>query len=86
MVTKKHILRAQNQEANRLAQSASDYRQIQEVLNNEIVADDWRSEIMTILEIHRRKSLESSGISQSNMYCFMISYIIKQSMECCLNA
>ena len=32
MVTIKHIPRAQNQEANRLAQSASGYQQIQEVL------------------------------------------------------
>ena len=40
MVTIKHIPRAQNQEANRLAQSAPGYQQIQEVFNNEIVGDD----------------------------------------------
>jgi hypothetical protein len=49
MVTIKHIPRAQNQEANRLAQSVSSYRQIQEVFNSEIVADDWRSEIIDYL-------------------------------------
>ena len=46
MVTIKHIPRAQNQEANRLSQSASGYRWIQEVFNDEIVFDDWRSEII----------------------------------------
>jgi len=40
MVTIKHILRAQNQEANRLAQNASGYRQIQEIFNSEIVTND----------------------------------------------
>jgi hypothetical protein len=49
MVTIKHISRAQNQEANRLAQSASSCRQIQEVFNGEIIADDWRSEIIDYL-------------------------------------
>jgi hypothetical protein len=49
MVTIKHIPRAQNQEANRLAQSTSGYQQIQEVFNDEIVADDWRSEIIDCL-------------------------------------
>ena len=50
MVTIKHIPRAQNQEANQLAQSASSYRHIQEVLSNEIIADDWRSEIVNYLK------------------------------------
>ena len=50
MVTIKHIPKAQNQEANRLAQSASSYQQIQEVVNNEIVADDWRREIIDYLK------------------------------------
>ena len=40
MVTIKHILRAQNQEVNRLAQNASGYRQIQEIFNSEIVTND----------------------------------------------
>jgi ribonuclease HI len=40
MVTIKNVLRAQNQEANQLAQSASSYWQIQEVFNSEIVIDD----------------------------------------------
>ena len=49
MVTIKHIPRAQNHEANRLAQSASGYQQIQEVFSSEIVPDDWKSEIMDFL-------------------------------------
>ena len=48
-VTLKHIPRAQNQEANRLAQSASGYRLIQEVLSNEVITDDWRVEIADYL-------------------------------------
>ena len=55
MVTIKHILRAQNQEANRLAQNASGYRQIQEIFNNEIATDDWRSEIMDYLKNPSKK-------------------------------
>ena len=55
MVTIKHIPRAQNQEVNRLAQNASGYRQIQEIFNNEIVTDDWRSEIMDYLKIPSQK-------------------------------
>ena len=44
-----HILRAQNQEANRLAQSASGYRVFQEVLSSETSNGDWRIEIADYL-------------------------------------
>jgi hypothetical protein len=44
-----HIPRVQNQEANRLAQSASRYRIIQEILNIEVATDDWRAEIINYL-------------------------------------
>ena len=44
-----HIPRAQNQEANRLAQSASRYRVFQEVLSSEASSDDWRVEIADYL-------------------------------------
>ena len=47
-VTLKHIPRAQNQEANHLVQS-SRYRLILEILNNEVIADDWRIEIADYL-------------------------------------
>ena len=44
-----HIPRAQNQEANHLAQSASRYRVFQEVLCIETSSDDWRVEIADYL-------------------------------------
>ena len=48
-VSFQHILRAQNQEANRLAQSASGYRVFQEVLSSETLNNDWRVEIADYL-------------------------------------
>ena len=49
-VSLQHIPRAQNQEANRLAQSASGYRVIQEVLSSETSNNDWRVEIADYLK------------------------------------
>jgi hypothetical protein len=47
----KHIPRNQNQEANRLAQSASGYQQIVEVLADEVVDEgDWRKNIIEYLK------------------------------------
>jgi hypothetical protein len=58
-----------NDEANRLAQSASGYREIQEVFAKEVCAfgsglaeDDWRKEIVDYLENPSERSLGSSGI------------------------
>ena len=48
-VSFQHIPRAQNQEANRLAQSALGYRVIQEILSNETLDNDWRVEIVDYL-------------------------------------
>ena len=45
-----HIPRAQNQEANRLAQNASGYRVFQEILSSETLANDWRVEIANYLK------------------------------------
>ena len=44
-VSLQHIPRAQNQEPNRLAQSVSGYRVLQEILSSETSNDDWRVEI-----------------------------------------
>ena len=44
-----HILRAPNQEDNRLAQSALGYRVFQEVLSSEASSDDWRVKIADYL-------------------------------------
>ena len=48
-VSLQHIPRALNQEANRLAQSASGYRVFQEVLSSETSNNDWRVEIADYL-------------------------------------
>ena len=45
-----HIPRAQNQEANWLAQNASGYRVFQEILSSETLANDWRVEIADYLK------------------------------------
>ena len=45
-----HIPRAQNQEANRLAQNALGYRVFQEILSSETLANDWRIEIADYLK------------------------------------
>ena len=50
-ISLQHIPRAQNQEANRLAQSASGYRVFQEILSSEILTNDWRVEIAEYLKI-----------------------------------
>jgi len=47
----KHIPRNQNQEANRLAQSASGYGQIIEILGDKLVVEeDWRKDITKYLK------------------------------------
>ena len=58
-VSFQHIPRAQNQEANHLAQSASGYRVFREVFSSEASNEDWRVEIADYLEIHHRKLPES---------------------------
>ena len=54
-VSFQHILRLQNLEANRLAQSASGYRVFREILSSEASIDDWRVEIPITLGIHHRR-------------------------------
>ena len=48
-VSFQHIPRAQNQEANCLAQSVSGYRVFREVLSSEASNEDWRVEIVDYL-------------------------------------
>jgi hypothetical protein len=62
LVILQHILREHNEEANRLAQSASGYRENQEVFASDVCAfgsdlaeDDWRKEIVDYLENPSRK-------------------------------
>ena len=54
-VSFQHIPRAQNQEANHLAQSALGYQVFQEVLSSEASSDDWRIEIADYLRNPTRK-------------------------------
>ena len=55
LISLQHIPRAQNQEANRLAQSASGYLMFQEILSNETLDNDWRVEIVDYLRDPSRK-------------------------------
>jgi ribonuclease HI len=62
LVILRHIPRENNEEANRLAQSASGYRENQEVFANDVYSfgsdlaeDDWRKEIADYLENPSRK-------------------------------
>ena len=54
-ISLQHIPRAQNQEANHLAQSASGYRVFQEVLSSETSSDDWRVKIAGYLRNSSQK-------------------------------
>ena len=49
-ISLQHIPRAQNQEANRLAQSVLGYRVFQEILSSETLTNDWRVEIADYLK------------------------------------
>jgi len=51
----KHIHQLHNEEANRLAQHASRYQPILEVLTSAIGADDWRTEIINYLKDPSKK-------------------------------
>jgi ribonuclease HI len=62
LVILQHIPREHNEEANRLAQSASGYRENQEVFANDVYSfggdlaeDDWRKEVVDYLENPSRK-------------------------------
>jgi hypothetical protein len=50
-----HIPRLHNEEANRLAQHASGYQPIQEVLTSVVDTDDWRMEIVDYLRDPSKK-------------------------------
>jgi hypothetical protein len=68
LVILQHIPREHNEEANRLAQSASGYRENQEAFAMEVCAfgsdlaeDDWRKEIVDYLENPSRKVSRKLG-------------------------
>lgn len=57
-----HVPKAQNEEANRLAQSASGYRQTFDIFNDEIIADDWRKRIIDYLKKSISKGVKEAAI------------------------
>jgi hypothetical protein len=69
LVILQHIPRENNGEVNRLAQSASGYRENQEVFAIDVYAfgsglaeGDWRKKLLIIWRIHPERSLRSSCI------------------------
>ena len=50
MISIEHVPKMHNGEANRLAQNASSYRLIWDVTILELLADDWRKEIIDYLK------------------------------------
>jgi flagellar biosynthesis/type III secretory pathway ATPase len=68
LVILQHIPRENNGEENRLAQSASGYKENQEVFaidvysfGSDLVEDDWRKEIADYLKDPSQRSIRSSG-------------------------
>jgi hypothetical protein len=86
-----HIPREHNEEANRLPQSASGYRENQEVFANDVCAfgsdlaeDDWRKEIVDYLENPSRKVSRKLRYKAINF--LMDVCITNHWMGCCYNA
>jgi hypothetical protein len=81
-----HIPREHNEEANRLAQSASRYRENQEVFANNVCAfgsdlaeDDWRKEIVGYLESPSRKV--SRKLSSSLFSCSRTTVMVTKKLH-----
>ena len=68
-VSFQHIPRAQNQEANRLAQSASGYRVFREVLSSEASNDDCRVEIADYLRNPSQKVTRKLRYKSTKYVC-----------------
>ena len=54
-ITIKHVPKFHNSDANRLAQHASGYRPMEGVMVLEVMADDWRKEIVEYLKDPSKK-------------------------------
>jgi hypothetical protein len=54
-VTIEHVPKLYNEDANQLAQHASDYQPIEGVMTLELPTDDWRKEIVEYLEDSSKK-------------------------------
>ena len=88
MVYIKHVPKAQNEEANRLAQDASGYRQIVDIFNNEIIADDWRKEIINYLtdpsqKVSRKLRYKSIKyvLLDGDLYYRMIDWVLLKCLS-----
>jgi len=83
-----HIPRLYSEEANRLAQHASGYQPIQEVLISAVDADDWRTEIVDYLrdpskKVERRMRFEATKyvLLNNELYYWTIDGVLLR----CLN-
>jgi ribonuclease HI len=93
LVILQHIPRENNGEENRLAQSASGYRENQEVFAIDVYAfegclaeDDWKKEIADYWRIHPERSLGSSGIKPQSLFFLMNICVTNPWMGYCYNA
>jgi hypothetical protein len=93
LVVLQHIPREHNEEANRLAQSASGYRENQEAFSMEVYAfgsdlaeDDWRKEILDYLEDPSRNVSMKLRYKAIKFVLLMEVYFTNHWMGCCCNA
>jgi hypothetical protein len=93
LVILRHIPREHNEEANRLDQSASGYRENQEVFANDVYAfrgnlteDDWRKEIVDYLENPSRKVSRKLRYKAIKFVLLDGRLFYKSLDGCCYNA
>jgi hypothetical protein len=93
LVIQQHIPRENNGEANRLAQSASGYRQNQEVFaidvysfGSDLAENDWRKEIVDYLKDPSRKVSRKLRYKAISLFFLMNVCITNPWMGCCYNA
>jgi len=75
-----HIPRFHNEEANRLAQHASGYLPIQEVLTSAVDADDWRAGIADYLRDSSKK-VERSVRFQATKYVLLDDELYYRTLD-----
>jgi hypothetical protein len=83
-----HIPREHNEEANRLAQSASGYRESQEVFafGSDLAEDDWIKEIVDYLENPPRKVSRKLRYKAIKFVLLDGRLFYKSLDGCCYNA
>ena len=83
-MTIEHVPKFHNSDANQLAQHASGYRPMEGVTALELMADDWRKEIVDYLKDPSKK-VEKSDSKRPSMCCWKRICIIGRLMEFCSN-